>query len=649
MHLHRPSGACAAAVLAGMLALGPSGPAQSAEPVGSSTQLETVAAVRLIGRHSVPASALRAVMKTRPPRLWPWSEKPLLRLDFVRSDVDAIRTVYRQAGYLDVQVESRITTTRRPGRVLVSFQIEEGRRSHIGRVSIEGNTAYRDAALEKKLYARPGRPFNPVFVVADTALISRLYQDRGFIPHVESEVERDSLTVNVTYRLHEGPLYHFGDVYLSSPGELHTAERLIRRELVIRRGEVYRIRRIEDSQQRLYDTGLFSQVQVTPLVDSTNSNIDVDLRVRERKPRWLDGGIGSGTAERFRFTGEWGHRNLGGQGLQGVLSSRLAFDGNAKFLLSHTEASLLEPWLLRTRTRGLVTVYYERRDDRADPRWVVAQDAKGLTFQVRRDFGRASNVTLTQDNTFVTQSIEFLDATVADSTRDSLTLNVPSQYTTHRLQLAGLRDRRDDPLDPHAGSAQTLTLEIAGGPLKGTSSFEKWEFASAWYTPMPNGWVIALRARGGTIRPFGHAPPFSPSEGIDPNVASVPLEDRFRLGGVNSIRGFSENAISLTGGLAMALANAELRVPLVGPFGLEFYLDAGNVWNHPAELTWNDLRVVTGDRPLTATEVRYVFGAGARLNLPFGPLRVDFTWSPRPDENGNWLVAKPQFAIGPAF
>ena len=53
--------------------------------------------------------------------------------------------------------------------------------------------------------------------------------------------------------------------------------------------------------------------------------------------------------------------------------------------------------------------------------------------------------------------------------------------------------------------------------------------------------------------------------------------------------------------------------------------------------------------PLAETRTKVVFGAGVRFNFPFSPLRIDFTWSARPDENGRWLQATPQFAIGPSF
>ena len=58
----------------------------------------------------------------------------------------------------------------------------------------------------------------------------------------------------------------------------------------------------------------------------------------------------------------------------------------------------------------------------------------------------------------------------------------------------------------------------------------------------------------------------------------MPLEDRFRIGGVNSLRGYNENELPPYGGLAVIQGNVEARIPIVGPFGLEAFADFGNVW-----------------------------------------------------------------------
>ncbi len=122
---------------------------------------------------------------------------------------------------------------------------------------------------------------------------------------------------------------------------------------------------------------------------------------------------------------------------------------------------------------------------------------------------------------------------------------------------------------------------------------------------------------------------------------------------MNSVRGYVENDITPDGGLVMLLGNAEVRVPVIGPFGLEAYVDGGNVWARPADVRFDNLVPRATGTPRTPSAMRYVLGVGGRLNLPFGPMRVDFTWNLQPDRDKNgaprWLVAEPQFAIGPAF
>ncbi len=626
-----------------LLALAPATRARAQNELPS--ELETVESVRLKGRHHVSGRELRVVMKTRAASIFPWRERPLLRLDFVRADTLAIASVYRQHGYLDARVGYEVKLGKDRTRATVAFNIVEGKLSRIKAVELVGLGSYPEDQLRKRLYARPGRPFNPSFLVADTARISEAYQERGFRPHIAAQSRRESLDVFVRYEIFEGRSYRFGEVLLSSPGELHVQRKLIDREILIRPGDLYRRSKITRSLERLYETGLFSEVQISPLpIDST---IEIDLRVRERKMRWVDAGIGSGTVERFSVRAEWGHRNVGGQGLQGTLGSRLSFDDKARFLLTRTEASLLEPWLLGSRTRGQFTVYYDKHNDYvSDPRWVVEQQAPGITFQLRREFGRYVRLALTQDNAFVKQNIRITaqDSALTAAMQDPLFQSAPRSYTAHRLSLTLDRDLRDFPINPGRGSLQNLTIEISGGPLTGSSSYTKAQTGSSWYTPIGVS-VLAGRVRGGVIGPFGRANQFTPqgTEVTDTQVSRVPLENRFRLGGVNSVRGFRENTLPPSGGLAMLLANLELRVPLIGPFGMELFADAGNVWARPSYIKASHFAVRTDDTLPDPGDVRYVFGAGARLNLPFGPLRFDVTLLPRNVPN------RLQFAIGPAF
>ncbi|HET7225035.1 MAG TPA: BamA/TamA family outer membrane protein [Candidatus Eisenbacteria bacterium] len=654
--------------------------AGAGEGVAQVSSLKVVRRVRLQvvrGRMHVPKREVFATIKTRGTGRWPWSQRPTLRLDFVHADTSNIAVAFRQHGFLDVQVSDTILATRRADEVDVVFRIREGSRSRIATVTFEGVTAIPPAALRKPLYARPGREFNPAYLIADTALISRAYQKKGWLPAIEGGAARDSLDplrIHVVYMVHEGPRYRMGQSYVTTVGQVKVPDRLIRRELLLAPGRWYDITRVEDSQQRLYDTGLFSQVQISPLPDSLNTTMEFQVQLREHQPRWLDAGVGSGTEERFQFTGEWGHRNLLARGLQGVLEGRYAIDSRYRFLLARGQASLIEPWLFGTRNRFQTTLYIERHDFRSTPDTVVsnpgdeallqAKNARGVSFQVRHDFALLNYVQLVQDNTFVQQRQQFLKP-LPQALEDSLTAIFQPRYATHRLQLSGQRDQRDNPVNPGRGSLQNASADVAGGPFHAATHFSKFQLGSAWYTPTPAhaGWVIASHVRMGLIKPFGEATVVNPVlPGVDPDVSRVPIEDVFRLGGVNSIRGFNENAIPTqnaipiagentkavqsSGGLVMLLANLELRVPVVGPFGLEAYVDAGNVWTRPGYVTLKDFSFASRSSAADpgGLRVHYVYGIGGRFNLPFGPLRLDYS-----DAVGESVPQRLQFAIGPAF
>jgi outer membrane protein insertion porin family len=625
-------------------------------------ELKKVTRVDLVGRRHLSAGAIRKVLKTKNPSFWPWRERPTLRYDYLAADTQSIGELYRHNGFLDVQVGYRVTTTDSSARAAVAFLIREGQRSEIRAVRFAGNTVYSERDLRKKLWAKVGRPFDPAFLQLDTLTISALYQEKGYRPHIAAGYRRhepDSTNVDVGYGIEEGERYKVGEVTVS--GQDKVKEKLITRELLLKPGAPYQLSRVTRSQEHLYETGLFSQVQIEPLPDSTHTTMNFDVRLRERRPRWIDAGVGSGTEERFRLTGEWGHRNLLGEALQGAVATRLTFAPDAndpnqfmRFQRWHIETSIAEPWLFKSRTRGIVTPFYERYDDRAEKRWVLRQEFKGVNFQLRRELNRFSSLTLSQENLYARQDVD-LRTTVTDTltTReaDSLASTAEPDYTTHRLSLAYDRDIRDNPFSPSRGATTRLVAELAGGPFQGTSSFSKYQVSATWYTPLRNGWIVATRGMAGLINPSGARPTFTPLASIAPDseVARVPLEDRFRIGGVNSIRGYNENSVpDASGGLAMTEVSLEirmptpLRIPFLGTVGIETYADVGNVWPRPEFMTWDSFsRRIDAD----PNAIRIVGGVGPRLDLPIGPLRVDVTWHVRPTPSH----AVVQFAIGPSF
>ncbi|MEO5989074.1 MAG: BamA/TamA family outer membrane protein [Candidatus Eisenbacteria bacterium] len=614
--------------------------------------LRAIASVHFEGQKGLGRKALKAAnLKTRKPSRLPWKPRRSLRLDYLRSDTAAIANLYRHYGYLDAHAVWRLEPTSQPGAARVVFVIEEGQRSHVRNVVLNGLHAFTQRELQRSLLARPGVPFDPAYLQLDTLKIRNLYQERGHLPGVRASARRDDtnpLAVDVTYDVEEGLPFRVGEISYQGGG--HVRESLARRELLVKPGDVYRRSRLDRSIERLYETTLFNQVQFTPLPDSGTHLVGFTLRVGERRPRWVDVGVGSGTTERFRATGEWGHRNLDTRALRAIADGELDVDGRAKFRKSGVSASLVEPWMLGLRLSGQATAFYLLAADRTDRRYVLHSDTRGVRFTLFREMNRIVRYALAEENSVVHQDYDILDPNLPDSTREELRNSVVPRYRTNILRLTVERDLRDARIAASRGSMQTLLMELSGGPLKGSSSYRKLQLGSTWYTPLPNGWTLASRAIGGVISPFGDvANNFSP-DAADQQVARVPRPQRFFVGGPNSLRGYEENSIPLDGGLAMVLANLEFRVPLYGPFGLEVFLDAGNVWDRLSYIKAGDLVLPWQAGRERRNDLRYTYGVGGRLVLPFGPLRVDLAWSDRSDfPHSRGVPFSYQFAIGPSF
>ena len=291
-----------------------------AQPTGDlPEQLRVIADVRFRGNKHLGKGKLKeAHLKTHDPSRLPWRERPTLRLDYLRADTAAITALYRHYGYLDASASWVIESTPDPEAARVVFVVHEGGCSKIKDVKLENVHEFRLKELTRSLLSKPKRAFDPAFLALDTLHLAMLYQERGRRPHTTASYVRgspDSLAIHVVYDIDEGPRYRIGRIDYESTGKLK--ESLARRELLLKPGDTFRRSYLERSVQRLYDTGLYSQVQVSTSIDTARSELSMLLRVAERRPRWVDLGIGSGSVDLLRFTGSWGNRNLNHNALLG--------------------------------------------------------------------------------------------------------------------------------------------------------------------------------------------------------------------------------------------------------------------------------------------------------------------------------------------
>jgi outer membrane protein insertion porin family len=143
----------------------------------------------------------------------------------VARSVARIDSLYEANGYYLARVT--VDTEVVAGQTTLTFRVNEGRRTAVSGISVEGNHALSDKAIVKGMQTRPegflwwkkGEFDEDKFAGDITERIPQLYGNKGFI---DMQVQKDTLIVDrergkaqVDLAVNEGPQYRVGDFEVS--------------------------------------------------------------------------------------------------------------------------------------------------------------------------------------------------------------------------------------------------------------------------------------------------------------------------------------------------------------------------------------------------------------------------------------------------
>jgi outer membrane protein insertion porin family len=186
----------------------------------------------------------------------------------------------------------------------------------------------------------------------------------------------------------------------------------------------------------------------------------------------------------------------------------------------------------------------------------------------------------------------------------------------------------------------------------GNVSDYKLNAKTSFYFPFFDKQVLQLVGAAGVVDAFGTSRSAGSnvietvvSGGVTSTVARaidpVPIFDRYFLGGANTLRGFAFRKVSPKdgnnepiGGNTFVNATAEYSYPIVERVRGAFFFDIGNVYQNAYDFTFSDLKSDAG--------------IGVRLNLPIGPLRLDYGY-PIMSDKFTGRSGKIQFSVGYQF
>lgn len=579
--------------------------------------------INFLGNAAVEGDDLRDAMKLRPKGFLRSGRFEQAKLE---EDLQRIAQYYHDNGYRDATVkgfEIEYSDDRRD--IFLNIEVDEGPLYTLERPQWTGNEAVKDELIASLIPWEEGAPYSEAKIADMNLAITEAFTERGYLLGFgvsEDEEVLDGHRVAVTYTISEGEPSRIGEIRIS--GNTRTKEKVIRRELAIYPGDVFRRSLLARSQREVFALGYFDDVQVGFDAKDPQSNvIDLEMKVKERRLGTAGAGMGFSSATGLTGFIQIGHNNLFGNGwAMNVHLER----GSRR---SQYEFSFTEPWFMdRPISLGFELFDTELSRDVFDDR------RRGLSFTVGWPFPGVDYTRAFATFSWQKIDIPFVSSSLSQETIDRLLEGTGSILS---IRVGASRNTTDNPFYPESGSRTNWSSELTGGILGGHVDFQKHLLDHRTYLKPFWKPVVMFRGRFGVLQPYVRK-------------GSVPGYETFRLGGTlfNYLRGYDDydvvpdeniqidslgNLSRFPGGKFMATMTMEYQFSIAHPLHGLLFLDAGDTWNALDDISLNDFKRGAG--------------FGLRMEVPMlGILGLDYAYGFDRDTGAKW---KPHLIFGRQF
>ncbi len=562
--------------------------------------------ITFIGNDSVLDRDLRKVMKTKPLDLLTFFNKSgRLEPSQVEDDRVAIQTLYQNRGFADVDV-SEIQTQPLAGEgVELTVTISEGTEYRVNQVSIQGVNIAPEGEILSQLKMNAGQLFTPQGMGADLKAIRDFYGSRGYVDMtaVPEVLPAGPGAVNLTYSLDEGVQSYLNLVNIQ--GNTRTQDRVIRRELAVKPGEVYDTTLVDISKKRLENLNYFERVETQPTDTIVPGRKDLNVIVEEKRTGSFNFGAGFSTIDSLIGFAELQQSNFDVTNWPRFTGGGQRFRIRAQYGLLRQDfvVSLTEPWFMGYKLSAGVEGYYRTANFLSA---VYAQENLGAALQTRQKIWKA----LSGQTEYRVEKVKIYD--VDDDDAGTVIQDAAGDYNKSAVTSSLVWDTRDSLFLTRKGELVEFTTFVSGGFLGGDVQDYGLSLEGSKYFPLP--WDLIFLVKGQLAVTDGWG---SDKSGDDDYGNGVPIFDRLYLGGANNMRGFDYREVGPVdeydnpiGGNSMGYITFEMTFPIVSRVRGAVFTDAGFV--------------NTDSYDFGTSGANVDIGIGLRLDLPIGPIRVDY-------------------------
>jgi outer membrane protein insertion porin family len=543
--------------------------------------------------------------------------------ELLKGDVANLQALYVSNGFREARIQTKVDDNYHgaENHIAVHILIEEGPQTVVGSLQIVGNQKI-DAKAFPELYTAEGQPYSEQNLANDRESILNYYFNHGFSnANLEITTKPSPGQANredVTYTIQEGDQFFVNKMMVA--GLNHTRDYVVQREIQVVAGQPLSQGDLLDTQRRLYDLGIFSQVDTAVQnPDGSDSQKNVLVQVQEAKRYTFTYGFGL----EFETGLPVGSSPGGSTGV----SPRVGFDVTRLNMGGRDQTLTFQSHVGRLQQRGLIsyqipkpfnndrlklfyTVFY---DNSLDVSTFTSQRWEGK-IDLRQQIGPllpnySTSITYRFDYRRVKASSIISDFSPAAFSLFSLPARIGGPGVTY------IRDKRDNPLESTKGQYFTLDAFVSSSYFGSQASYGRILGQDATYYAFGrrNRKFVFARSttlgleqvyQGTVVLPPGACQIINLISSCASGISVIPLPEVFFAGGGNSHRGFGLNQAGPrdpdsgfpVGGTTLFVNSEELRFPQISlpylgqGFGFAIFHDMGNVFTAGHDLLTGVMR-----------------------------------------------------------
>jgi outer membrane protein insertion porin family len=576
--------------------------------------------IRFEGNYAFTDPELRKEMKVKEKGWFSWLTKSgrfeSAELD---TDLDAVLDYYRSKGYLRASSPGIRREPVKDGRVDLVIPIVEGEKYTVAGVGFGKMTVFKPEDLYPALTLNGNDAYSSKKMRDDITMIRSYYGSRGYADALVTPDIRDAgpNRVSITYRITEGSRFRVGRVNIE--GNTKTKDKVIRREIPLKPGDMFNSVELETTKSRLENLQYFSDVQTTGSPGGSGYR-DVNVLVEEKATGSVGVGIGFSSIDsivgfltleqsNFDLFNPW---NFTGGGQRFAMNVKLGAER------SEFSMSLTEPWFMDQQLALGGEVFYRQSTYFSD---YYEQTNVGAAVSLRKPLGAKSSIKgeYRLEQVTIESDVDSSDYAGNGDKSELSEKNIGGDFLRSAVAVNYIYDSRDSTIQPRGGHKFDVGATLAGGVFGGDVDTVNISAQGQKYWNLKWDSIFSINGELAFVDSV--------------NGGEVPVFERMFLGGGRTLRGFEFRDVGprdvgfteeVYGGNSLGYVTFEYTVPIIETVRAAVFYDTGFVNADSWDLSPGDLY----------SDV----GVGIRLKLPISPLPLALDYAvpvSSPDEEAD--------------